>query len=332
MNEQNISRPEIRLGWTYMSLPYSYKKLAVELFKQRDGTAEICYGLPILFLHTYIESLLFENFATIAFSARAGISTEYQWSREQIAQFVKQSQHGSIIDRIDFLTRRLVVKCDTDVDINLLDQDDRDYLARLVDIRNYLVHGNVMTTPLMRAGGSAVSLQSENATEDLEDAFRITVALEPRLISTLRHTESTLCTRVCTAHASARNSKTNASVFFDYYAYEIPSGKYRSVLSMNTWTSLRISEIASQWSNFLHFKLYHWPLRKASDSVEKAIDSAGRYIRRHFSQSYNEFSSFKSNMKLDRSMPPQIDQRDWPWTRHSANSQWAADQLQKLWS
>lgn len=329
MSNNIVSRPEVRISWTDMSLPYFYKKLAVELFKQRDSTAEICYGLPILFLHSYIESLLFENFVTIAFSARAGISTEYQWSKQQVARFMKQSQSGSIVDRIDFLAQELIVKCDTDVDTSLLDQDDRDYLTRLSDIRNYLVHGNVMTTPLMRVGGSVVPLQSSNATRDVEDAFRITIALELRLISTLRHVEYTLCTRVCTAHAKAMNSNTNASASFTCYIYEAPSGKYRSVLSMNTFPFLRISDIAAQWSNFPNFNLYHWPISRLADSLPAAIDNADRYIRK-YSQSYNDFTTFQSNKTQERSTPPRLNHRDWPWTKYSTRDDWTMDSLQSL--
>lgn len=68
----------IRLQWPETELgPYSHKKLAATLYKQRSATAGIAYLLPIVLLHMHLESLLLENFAAISFASRARISRSY---------------------------------------------------------------------------------------------------------------------------------------------------------------------------------------------------------------------------------------------------------------
>ena len=101
---------------------------------------------------------------------------------------------------MDSLAKQMILKNVVSADTSILNKEDEKYLKRLIYTRNYLVHSSLMTTPLMRLGGSITPLQETNTKEDIEDAFRITVALEPRLISTLRHIEATLFDCVCVAY------------------------------------------------------------------------------------------------------------------------------------
>jgi hypothetical protein len=166
-----------------------------------------------------------------------------------------------------------------------------------------------------------------NMKEDIEDAFRITILLEIRLISALRHIESTLFDCVCFAYSGAKSSKPRESVSFVCHVYQTPDDKFRAVISRTEFPSPRISELATRWHNFKNFCDLHWPVCQPVESLDKALDMANNWVRRHYGN-WGKVTLFEKKGKGPE--PASVDNTDWPWTRYSLEDNWTTQQLQKL--
>ncbi len=308
--------------------PFTYMDLAVESFEQRGPMKEFAYFLPFVFLHMHLESLLFMNFATIIFASRAGISTEYSYSTNDLHEFIRSSMRGNLIERMDFLSEKIILKNVDGVDTKLLNSQDKKYLKKLIYTRDYLVHAKLMSANTLMCGGSSWGLQQANAEKDIEDAFRIIIALQPRLISIRKHIESTLFNCVYVAESRAKNSTTNEFIVFVCHVYKTPDNKFRAVISKNKFPMPRVSTVAQRWKSLQNFTDFFWPITNSEKSLDGALNKVKGYIKRE-SRGYDDVTPLDGR-KEERFEAPTIDKVNWPWIKFSPDDDWITQRINDI--
>lgn len=316
----------IILRWPMAQLhSFSYKKLAAEFYKQRGPATDLAYVLPIIFLHMHLESLLFQNLATIQFACRAGVSSAYTYTSRELRNFVRQSRQGDLIGKIKLLSDTLVLDNVNGVDTSLVNEKEKGYMTRLINTRDYLIHCCHMTEPLLRMGGSTYPLQEANLGKDVEDAFRIMLVLELRLISTLRHIEATLFECVCEADLSV--CRPRESLAFRSYIFKNQNNRFRAVVSRTEFPMPRISRLAESWEGFFNFDYLYWPVGDYEESLGDALSNVETYITKKWKKDGKVSPLEKHEVHWS---PPHINTKEWPWTKYSPTDSYTTQQLKKL--
>lgn len=208
-----------------------------------------------------------------------------------------------------------------------MDSVEIGYLRRFANVRNYLVHASHPQCTFLRLGGSTFPLQESNLGEDLLDAFRITLSLEPRLASTIRHIEASLHECVTQADLTVSTTQHGDERFFCAHLFRNDQCLYRVVVSRTEHPMPRISCLAQRWKAFSNFTDLHWPLSGEYNSEEDALNAFSEYVE-------TKWKRGGSVSELQRRAvtwsPPSLDSNDWPWRRLGPRDSDIDRQLDKL--
>lgn len=154
----------------------------------------------------------------------------------------------------------------------------------------------------------------------------MTIVLEHRLTSTLRHIENTLFDCVCSGHSHTVEISGKDFTAFTFHVFKSSDFKFRTVVSRHTTPMPKISEVAKAWKHFESFRFYYWPIGELESSLDDSLDKAELIIRGE----YQDREITPINRVESEPNPPIMDEKDWPWEKLSLEHQWTSNSLKSL--
>lgn len=270
MNEEAIKiKKELILNWIHSSLPYSFKKLAVECYQKRDHI-ELPYFLIFIFIYMELETCLYQIFSSMKFSARAGISTIFK--EEELRVIIKNSKLGDLFKTMKYLQNRLNIIDSSKKKIEIVTHKSKEeyLLKRLCSIRHFLIHGQFQGIPSLGVAGSHVPLQECNTLDDIHNSFKIYLTFEPRLYFIKKYVESTIFPCVLSGFYGARNNNNRDMKRIHFHIFESPSKQYKPLVSINDEPPIQLGNLAMCWDSFHNYRHELWSFCEFQNSIEEA--------------------------------------------------------------